>query len=202
MSVFEKLFRGNKRFSRETIESRGVYMPEPEIPVDEKFTIHFNKNGGKFLYCENFQEISESLKHIQIENHWHNHPFYITDPQLKERFSEAQLSFTANCEESMVFFTSCEHLIAHNGSILVCSRQIQEKKLKELPANLIVFATTSQLVDSISEALKVIKSRYQHNIPSNITAVKHFQPSAENKNDFLSYGSASKNVYLLLLEDF
>ena len=47
MGVFEKLFRGNKRVSRETIESRGVYMPEPEIPVDEKFTIHFIKNGGK-----------------------------------------------------------------------------------------------------------------------------------------------------------
>ena len=92
--------------------------------------------------------------------------------------------------------------MAHNGSILVCSHQIKEKKLDELPSNLIVFATTSQLVDSISEALKIIKERYQKNIPNNITTLKHFQQTPENKDDFLSYGSASKNVYLLLLEDF
>ena len=92
--------------------------------------------------------------------------------------------------------------MAHNGSILVCSHQIKEKKLDELPSNLIVFATTSQLVDSISEALKIIKERYQKNIPNNITTLKHFQQTPENKDDFLSYGSASKNVYLLPLEDF
>ena len=69
--------------------------------------------------------------------------------------------------------------------------------MDELPSNLIVFATTSQLVDSISEALKVIKERYQKNRPNNITTLKHFQATEENKDDFLSYGRASKNVYLL-----
>ena len=71
-----------------------------------------------------------------------------------------------------------------------------------MPSNLIVFATTSQLVDSISEALKVIKKKYPDKIPDNITTLKHFLPTPENENDFLSYGSTSKNVYLLLLEDY
>src|SRR5690606_9171215 len=93
-------------------------------------------------------------------------------------------------------------LIAHNGSILVCSHQIREKKLNELPTNMIVFATTSQLVDSISGAMKVIKEKYRKDIPNNITTLKHFESSPESQDDFLSYGSASKNVYLLLLEDF
>ncbi|MEP5614830.1 MAG: lactate utilization protein B/C, partial [Flavobacteriaceae bacterium] len=61
---------------------------------------------------------------------------------------------------------------------------------------------TSQLVDSISEALRIIKEKYRQSIPNNITTLKHFEPTPENKNDFLSYGSASKNVYLLLLEDY
>ena len=124
------------------------------------------------------------------------------NPQLETRFASEKINFTNTRSESEIFFTTCEHLVAHNGSILVCSNQIKEKKLDELPSNLIVFATTSQLVDSISEALKVIKERYQKNIPNNITTLKHFQATEENKDDFLSYGSASKNVYLLLLEDF
>ena len=202
MGVFKKLFGGGKKVSKETAETRGDHMPDLKIPVDEKFTIYFKKNGGKFIYCEGFAEISVSLINIVSENDWQNHLFYSMDPRLETRFASENIDFTDNRNKSEIFFTTCEHLVAHNGSILVCSNQIKEKKLNELPSNLVVFATTSQLVDSISEALKIIKERYQNNIPNNITTLKHFQATEENKDDFLSYGSASKNVYLLLLEDF
>ncbi|MDC6366035.1 MULTISPECIES: LUD domain-containing protein [Flavobacteriaceae] len=202
MGVFGKLFGGGKKVSKETLETRGEHMPDLKIPVDEKFTIYFKKNGGKFLYCEDFSEVSDALKNIISENDWQNHFFYTLDHRLENRFASEKIQFTENRQESDIFFTTCEHLIAHNGSILVCSNQIKEKKLDELPSNLIVFATTSQLVDSISEALKIIKEKYRKDIPNNITTLKHFQPTPENKNDFLSYGSASKNVYLLLLEDY
>ena len=202
MGVFDKLFGGGKKVSKETLETRGEHMPDLKIPVDEKFTIYFKKNGGKFIYCEDDLEISETLQNIISENNWQQHLFYTLDSRLENKFASEKIGFTHNRKESDIFLTTCEHLIAHNGSILVCSNQIREKKLDELPSNLIVFATTSQLVDSISEALKIIKEKYKKNIPNNITTLKHFQPTPENKNDFLSYGSASKNVYLLLLEDY
>ncbi|MBS9463211.1 LUD domain-containing protein [Flagellimonas sp. 389] len=202
MGVFDKLFGGGKKVSKETMETRGDHMPDLKIPVDEKFTIYFKKNGGKFIYCENEVEISDALKNIISENNWQNHLFHTLDDRLENRFSSKKIKFTQDRKQSDILFTTCEHLIAHDGSILVCSNQIQGKKLNELPSNLIVYATTSQLVDSISEALKVIKEKYKNNIPDNITTLKHFESTAENKNDFLSYGSASKNVYLLLLEDY
>ncbi|MEM1260180.1 MAG: LUD domain-containing protein [Bacteroidota bacterium] len=202
MSLFDKLFGGGKKVSKETAETRGEHMPDLKIPIDEKFTIYFKKNGGKFIYCEDFTEVQTALANIISENDWQNHLFYSLDKRINERFASEKLSFTTNRSESDIFFTTCENLIAHNGSILVCSLQIKEKKLHELPSNLIVFATTSQLVDSISEALKIIKNKYPKKIPDNITTLKHFLPTPENKNDFLSYGSTSKNVYLLLLEDY
>lgn len=176
-------------------------MPDLNIPVDEKFTIHFKKNGGKFIYCDSFQEISEALTNIINENHWEDQPFFVMNPNLEQRFESENIAFTSKTKESEVFFTTCEHLIAHNGSILVCSNQLMEKKLNELPDNVIVFATTSQLVESIGEGLKKIKKKYGHSIPANITTLKHFQSTNENSNDFLTYGSSSKNLYLLLLED-
>jgi len=176
MGIIDKLFGGGKKkVSKETAETRGVHMPDLNIPVDEKFTIHFKKNGGKFIYCDS--------------------------PRLEERFAKENISFTHKTKESEVFFTTCEHLIAQNGSILVCSNQLMEKKLYELPDNVIVFATTSQLVESIGEGLKKIKKKYGHSIPANITTLKHFQSTNENSDDFLTYGSSSKNLYLLLLED-
>ncbi len=201
MGIIDKLFGGGKKkVSKETAETRGVHMPDLNIPVDEKFTIHFKKNGGKFIYCDSFQEISEALNNIVKENGWESHPFFAMNPRLEERFAKENISFTHKTKESDVFFTTCEHLIAQNGSILVCSNQLMEKKLNELPDNVIVFATTSQLVESIGEGLKKIKKKYGHSIPANITTLKHFQSTSENSNDFLTYGSSSKNLYLLLLE--
>ena len=202
MGLFKNLFGGGKKGnSGDTTETRGMYMPELNIPVDEKFTIHFKKNGGKFLYCDSFAEVSDSLRNIVIENNWQGHPFFAMDKRLVEKFSKEELIFTDKSKESKVFFTTCEHLIAQNGSILVCSQQLHEKKLNELPENFIVFATTSQLVESIGEGLKSIKKRHQNSIPANITTIKHFQSTEDNKEDFLTYGSSTKNLYLLLLED-
>ena len=148
MGLFGKLFSGGKKkVSKETVETRGVHMPD------------INK------------------------------------------FARENITFTDRASNSQVFFTTCEHLVAHNGSILVSSNQLQEKKLNEVPENVIVFATTSQLVDTIGEGLKIIKKKYKSGIPANITTIKHFQSTADNADDFLTYGSSSKHLYLLLLED-
>ncbi len=202
MGIFDKLFRGGKkRDSKETTETRGLHMPDLNIPPDEKFTIHFRKNGGKFLYCASFSEVSEALKSIVKENNWQDQPFFVMNSALEEKFCKEGIPFTNKAKKSEVFFTACEHLIAQNGSILVCSNQLKEKKLNELPDNIIVFATTSQLVESIGEGLKKIKKKYGHSIPANITTLKHFQSDEKNSDDFLTYGSSSKNLYLLFLED-
>lgn len=202
MGLFDKIFGGGKKkVSKETAETRGLHMPDLNIPIDEKFTIHFRKNGGKFLYCDSFLEITEALNNIIVENNWQDNPFFVMNPSLEEKFSKEGITFTNKEKNSDVFFTTCEHLIAQNGSILVCSNQLNEKKLNELPDNIIVFATTSQLVESIGEGLKIIKKKYGHSIPANITTLKHFQSNEGNEDDFLTYGSSSKNLYLLFLED-
>ena len=202
MGLFGKLFRGGKKkVSKETVETRGVHMPDLNIPVDEKFIILFKQKGGKFLYCETPKEVSEALQNIIKENHWQDGPFYILNPLLKDKFSKEDISFTSEAAKSNVFLTTCEHLVAQNGSILVSSNQLQEKKLDEVPENVIVYATTSQLVETLGEGLKIINKKYQDRIPTNITSIKHFQSNQEDANDFLSYGSSPKHLYLLLLED-
>jgi L-lactate utilization protein LutC len=202
MGLLDILFGGGKKkVSKETAETRGQHMPDLNLPVDEKFTIHFKKNGGKFLYCITLKEVSSAIKNIVAENNWQEHPFFALDDRLVSKFEKENIIFTDKAKNSEVFFTTCEHLIAQNGSILVCSNQLHEKKVNELPSNVVVFATTSQLVESIGEGLKTIKKKYGAKIPTNITTLKHFKATEENSDDFLTYGSSTKNLYLLLLED-
>jgi len=202
MGLFDKLFGGGKKkVSHETAETRGLHMPDLKLPVDEKFTINFKKNGGKFIYCDSLNEVKNTLKNIIKENNWEDDSFFSMDKRLEKKFSKEKISFIDNPNESPVFLTTCEYLIAQNGSILICSNQINDRKLNELPDNLIVYSTTSQLIDSIGEGLKNIKKKYTTHIPTNITTIKNFHIKTENKDNFLSYGSSSKNLYLLLLED-
>ncbi|MFS4416251.1 LUD domain-containing protein [Maribacter sp. 2307ULW6-5] len=201
MGLLDLLFGGGKKkVSKETVETRGQHMPDLNLPADEKFTIYFKKNGGKFIYCTSPEEIDQAIDNIILENQWQDALFFAMDDRLISKFSK-EVSFTKEAMESEVFFTTCEHLVAQNGSILVCDHQLMDKKVNELPSNVVVYATTSQLVQTIGEGLKVIKKKYGAAIPANITTLRHFRATEENADDFLTYGSSTKNLYLLLLED-
>ena len=201
MSLFRKIFSSKSSKSHLELKSneRGEYMPEIKLPIDEKFTINFKDNGGKFIYCENLNEIFTNLELIIKENNWGKSKTLITDNNLKSKFKNCNLKVTNNINKSTYFLTTCENLIAKDGSLLISSNQIAEKKLSDLPENFIVYATTSQITETISDGLRGIRAKNRHKIPTNITTIKHFK--SVDEKDFLSYGSSTKNLYLLLLED-
>ncbi len=200
MSVFRKLFGSTSNKSKAKLEKEDQhnFLPNEDSAIDEKFTINFNNNGGKFLYCENIDEVQNNLNKIIEENNWIDKTALVLNPRLKEKFKSFNFNTTTKTEEADFLFTTCEYLIASDGSLLISSNQIAEKKLAELPEDFIVFATTSQFVETISTGLQGIKAQNRRNIPSNITAIKHFK--VEETTNFLNYGSSSKNLYLLLLE--
>ena len=201
MSLFKKIFGSKSDKSEDELKSnkRGKYMPDISLPIDERFTINFKANGGKFLYCENLDEIFDSITKIIEENNWEDDKVFILDDNLKNLFNNSNLSLSSSIPESKFFLTTCENLIADDGSLLISSNQIAEKRLHELPKHFIVYATTSQIAGNIGEGLRGIKSKNRKNIPTNITTIKHFK--SVDEKDFLSYGSSTKDLYLLLLED-
>ncbi|GAB5400599.1 MAG: hypothetical protein Aureis2KO_21840 [Aureisphaera sp.] len=199
MSLFKRLLKSSTKSEPKAKNSdHSKYFPEEKLPIDEKFTYNFNKNGGKFLYCENWDEISEAFDNILLENDWYEKEVFCINEKLCDKFQGYNLSFGKNTQASF-FLCDCESLVANNGSILLSSNQIKEKKLHELPSNFVILATTSQLVENISEGLRIIKNQSRQYIPSNITTIQDFENNKEK--DFMSYGSSTKNLYLLLLED-
>ena len=64
MNIFKKIF-GN--ISENNKDSQGnPYELEIDSPIDEKFTYNFKNNGGKFLYCENLNELREQFENIVL----------------------------------------------------------------------------------------------------------------------------------------
>lgn len=200
MNLFKRFLKPKSNKIQETSdkEERGKYMPEVKLPTDERFMLNFKNNGGKFLYCEDENEVLEAFDNILLENDWYEKDCCCFDPNLKSKFGNFNLNFNFS-ENASFFLSTCEYLIGNDGSILICSNQIKERKLIELPTSFVIISSTSQLIDSIGEGLRGIKFRNKQSIPSNITTIKNFEPQKES--DFMSYGSSSKNLYLLLLED-
>lgn len=200
MSIFKKIFGSGSDASNEANEND--YNPFQEahaqLPVDEQFTLNFKKNGGKFLYCENIAELNEQFENILEENDWFESEALCMEPRLFSMLDENNIS-RSNITQPRFLLASCENLIAEEGSVLFSSNQIKQHKPNDLPDNIVLIATTSQIILSKSDGLREIKKRYSNDYPTNITTIKYFEKVKEE--DFLHYGSSPKNLYLLLLED-
>ena len=199
MSLFRKFFNPSSDIPDEERESEfNNSASKLSLPLDEKFTFNFKKNGGKFLYCENLNEVKEQFENILEENDWFESEAICYEPKLFHLLDENRVNYDKPTNPKFLL-ASCENLIADEGSILFSSSQIKQNKPNELPANIVILATTSQILDSTSDGLRMIKKNYAEDYPTNITTIKYFEK--EKEEDFLHYGSSAKNLYLLLLED-
>ena len=196
MNFFSKFFK--KSLSKEDVKNpESKFLPKKKAVIEERFILKFIENGGKFLYCENLGEVQQNFDLIIKENEWTNTDLLLINKNLKNQYGLVN-DFSSSLEETKCFVTDCENLIANDGSILISSNQIHEKKLNEFPESLIILSETRKLKNTISEGLAEIKSKSK-NIPTNISTIKNFNVVHQDK-DFLSYGTSSKNLYLILLE--
>ncbi|GIZ07505.1 lactate utilization protein [Flavobacterium sp. UMI-01] len=199
MSIFSKLFGSSSAASEEDNDKENKNsFSEKSMTIDEQFIYNFKRNGGKFLYCENQEEVKEQFENILQENDWYESEVLCYEPTLFSLLDENKLTYN-KVNNPKFLFSGCENLIAEEGSVLFSSKQIKQHKPYELPTNIIIFAKTSQILAFKTDGLSAIKKKYEGDYPTNITAIKYFEKAKEE--DFTQYGSAAKNLYLLLLED-
>lgn len=195
MSFFKKIF---KSYKQSLIDKETQQQPV-NLSIDDSFVHNFINKGGKFLYCTHIKEVQEHIKNILLENNWKQ--LLCNDVDLLKLINNFNINIKQSYCNKTPFFTTCEHLIANNGSILFSSNQLGSNKLNEFSNNFIVYATTSQLVKDTGEGLTGIKINFRGNIPTNISSIKNYSLEDDDEN-FMNYGSTnSKNLYLLLFED-
>lgn len=188
----------SKQNDEEAEDDKSQYLPETVMPVDDLFTVNFKNNGGKFLYCDTQKELHETFISVLVENDWFEKEALTHEIQFHSLLKDNNIEYIKT-KQPVFFVASCESLIADDGAILFCDKQLKDNKAHEIPDNVIIIAATSQITRTKSDGLREIKKKYSSKLPTNITAINCFKPSANQ--DFLSYGRSPKNLYLLLLED-
>ena len=72
MNFFNKFFK--KPSSKEASKNpESKFLPKKKAVIEERFILKFIENGGKFLYCEDLDEVQENFDLILKENEWVNY---------------------------------------------------------------------------------------------------------------------------------
>ena len=196
MNFFSKFFKSKISSLK---QEEDIKVDRDDSSIDEKFVKQFIHKGGKFLYCSDMEEAYLNMIQILKENHWNNVVCF--DEDLKEFLTKINSAKTDKALSNSPFFVNCESLTASDGSIMFSSKQLHDKKLKDLPVNFIVFAKTSQITKDTRDGISGVRSRAEKKSPTIISSVKDYIPN-KPETDFMNYGNTnSKTLYLLLLED-
>lgn len=159
--------------------------------LDYRFAQQFTRSGGFFNYCENEREALQILKQIyhveQIQS------TYCWDQDLEKFLNVINAPYTQSLSnENDAAFITCEFLIAFNGKIMLSHENIQHYHSSRLPEKTIVIATFSQIVETLHDALALVK-RKGHT--KNITSISGGESDLENIN------KRKTKLFLLILED-
>lgn len=192
--------KSDNPFSRTAFDSP-IY-PGMDDSIDLLFAESFTRAGGKFIYCENRQELLVNISALGKE--LNTEKFLCGEEELAELLKEAGLTCSGDLDafrEGGAGITSCEALVARSGSILVSSRQGGGRKMSALPDIHVVLGKTSQLVAEVADSMEVMQKKYGVRLPSQMTMVTGPSRTADIEKTLVMGAHGPRELYLLLLED-
>lgn len=182
-------------------EDSPLYKDEEE-PLDVTFAREFTQVEGNFVYCDGEISLIENLillaEKLQIKKilAWepeiqkmlgqYGFPIYTTDQQLD----------TADAG-----ITTCEALIARNGSIVLSNGKEAGRRLSIYPPIHIVVAKASQLVMDIKHGLQRVNEKYGDKLPSMISTITGPSRTVDIERMLVVGAHGPKELYVFLIED-
>jgi L-lactate dehydrogenase complex protein LldG len=175
--------------------SESVFQPQQQDLVVE-FAEQFSSLQGKFLFCENEEELAIQFNKLCYQNQWTR--IYCEEEKWKSLILPNSLHLDiASCEASI---TSCEFLVARTGSMVLSS--VHQGRVPSVYAPVhICIAYTSQLVYDIRDGLVAIKQKYYQYIPSLITFATGPSRTADIEKTLVVGVHGPKEVYCFVIDD-
>lgn len=176
--------------------------PDPAESIDLSFVEAFNRVDGRFIYCENTQELEEALSELARIRNWSS--LLCQEEKLIPFIENAGLradQSLAEYRDAGAGVISCEALIARTGSIMVSSRQGGGRRMNAFPDTQIVIGYTSQLVPDIEDGLAHIQKQYGPKIPSMISMITGPSRTADIEKTLILGMHGPRELFLILVED-
>jgi L-lactate dehydrogenase complex protein LldG len=194
------IHKSPQRFSNLDWE-KNVYAPGPDS-LEERFATSFTKIGGQFMFCENEFDFLEHVITLARENKWKQ--FHVKEKQLTDLLDQVEFPYTkesGSFPEGMVSLTSCEALVARLGSVVISSKLGSGRRLFVVPTTHIIKAYTSQIVPELKDALQLIRTKYNDQLPSMIATLTGPSRTADIEKTLVTPAHGPRDIYVFLIDD-
>lgn len=182
-------------------EDSQIYKDEEE-GLDVTFAREFTSVSGKFVYCDGEISVIENL--IALVEELEVSKIHAWEPAVQEllqTYGFPYLSSDRDFGAAEVGITTCEALIARNGSIMVSNANAAGRRLSIYPPIHIVLAKASQLVMDIRHAMNLIQDKYGNDLPSMLSTITGPSRTADIEKMLVLGAHGPKELYVFLIED-
>ena len=173
-----------------------------EDGADFTFVERFKDNGGIFVYFESKDDFIEAMKQYIVENQWE--PLCSTSMKMEAVFKDSGIELCRNYtakRKKTVSITDCECLIAQTGSVVVTDTCAGSRAAFSNADVLLVYASPSQIVASMKDAIKLLKERYHNKKPSETVIISGPSKSTEIDNQLVIGAQGIRQLALFLVEE-
>lgn len=182
-------------------EDSQLFMDEEE-GLDVTFAREFTNVSGKFMYCDGEIAVIENL--IALVEELGVNKIYAWESEVQTLLKTYGFPFINSdkeFEQAEVGITTCEALIARNGSILISNANSGGRRLSIYPPIHVVFAKASQLVMDIKHGFALVKEKYANDFPSMLTTITGPSRTADIEKMLVLGAHGPKELYVFLIED-
>jgi L-lactate dehydrogenase complex protein LldG len=176
-----------------------VYQPAQE-DLGLEFAQRFTSLQGRFVFCENENELASQLKQVIASNKWDK--IFCKEEGLRKTLAENTFdNYSYNdlstCDTAI---TTCEWLVARTGSIVMSAAQESGRTVSVYAPVHICIAYTRQLVYDVKDALLKAREKYSGNLPSLITFATGPSRTADIEKTLVVGVHGPKEVYVFLVD--
>jgi L-lactate dehydrogenase complex protein LldG len=169
---------------RKALSGKALPMPFPEVDkeptalafdmqapsAEEGFAEQFIKLGGKFIFCDNEQELLENIISLYENRGWQQ--LLCADTRLLGIFENNKLDIVVSAsvmdEKADACITGCECIVSRTGSIMLSSRQFMGRSAPVFFPVHIVVVYADQVIPDIQQGIAMLRKKYGDDLPSMI----------------------------------
>lgn len=186
----------------EVEKHKGDVFVKEDVSLAETYAKEFSQLGGRFVYCENHDDMVSKLVSLADNLNWKK--IAVRDAQLVSLFAELHANLVSpdyEINESEAAIGLCERLVARTGSTVYSSAQGYGRQLPVYTPIHITIAYTSQLTWNWQEAKDGIEEKYNGKIPSMLSLTSGPSRTADIEKTLVVGVHGPKEVYTFLVED-
>lgn len=181
-------------------EEVSLHKPN-EKPLAVLFAEQLTSQAGQFVYCESEVQLMENLLALIEERGLRK--IHVWEPSIQAILDKYELPYYPNDEDMMemeVGITTCEALVARQGSVMVSSANAGGRRLTIFPETHVVIAHSRQLVLDIKDALAGMQRKYGAILPSSISFITGPSRTADIEKTLVFGAHGPKALYVFLMD--